>query len=157
MDCELGELTRCAAAPAGGRLWVGGQSGSIAFVDIANGRTLSKLSEHTDAITGLTLTPDGQLMASSSVDGTTKIWDTAAGAFAWDVHGHAGPHADNAYSPDGRWLATAGNDLLRVWDTTKRDCHAAMRVDGDLHGVAWQRDNVALAGERGLYLFAFTP
>ena len=157
VDSGLAGSTRCVVAPAGAWLALGGQSGSIAFVDVANGQTLLKLSGHTDAITGLTVTTDGRHLASSSVDGSTRIWDTATGALAWDLHGHAGAHADCAYSPDGRWLATAGNDLLRVWDIAKRDCYAAMRVDGDLHGVAWLSDNVALAGERGLYLFEFTP
>ncbi|WP_345072011.1 NB-ARC domain-containing protein [Phytohabitans flavus] len=157
VDSGLAGSTRCVVEPVGASLAVGGQSGSIAIVDIADGRTRSSLSGHTDAITGLTLTLDGRLLASSSVDGSTKIWDTATGALAWDLHGHPGPHADCAYSPDGRWLATAGNDLLRVWNTAKRDCHAAMRVDGDLHGVAWRGDNLVIAGERGVYLFAFTP
>lgn len=157
VDSGLAGSTRCVVAPVGAWLAVGGQSGSIVLVDVANARTLSRLSGHTDAITGLTLTPDGRLLASSSVDGSTKIWDTVTGALAWELHGHPGPHTDCAYSPDGRWLATAGNNLLRVWDTAKRACHAAMRVDGDLHGVAWRRDNVAIAGERGLYLFGFTP
>src|SRR5262249_37398502 len=65
-----------------------------------------------------------------------------------------------AVAPDGRWLASAGNDqTMRIWDTATGESSALMRIDSTPVTCAWTPDGAALAvgAAAGLYLFAFQP
>src|SRR5262249_8819661 len=55
----------CAAADATIRIW-----------DTAFGRQVAILEGHTAAITGVSLSAEGQLLASRSLDGTMRLWRT---------------------------------------------------------------------------------
>jgi WD40 repeat protein len=72
---------------------------------------------HNWPIYGIALSNDG-LLASSSTDGTVRIWDVQAGRELVDPPlKHAGPVWSVAFSPDGRLLATAGGDrVVKVWE-----------------------------------------
>ncbi|RLU83635.1 hypothetical protein CTZ27_28515 [Streptomyces griseocarneus] len=77
------------------------------------------LTGHTDEILKLAFHKDGKALASSSKDGTVRLWDTgdpyrpAAGPVL-----RAGNPVAAAWRPDGRYLAGATRDALFVWDTT---------------------------------------
>ena len=47
--------------------------------DSATGKELLSLKGHTDAVTSVAFSPDGQRLASGSGDKTVKIWDSATG------------------------------------------------------------------------------
>jgi WD40 repeat protein len=88
------------------------------------------LQGHTDSVTGVAFSPDGRMLASSSLDDTIIVWDmesagTAAEAGAPPAIAPVGPplegHVDAvtsiAFSPDGSLLASAGMDgSVLLWD-----------------------------------------
>jgi WD40 repeat protein len=62
--------------------------------------------------------PDGQRLASASVDKTVKVWDAATGQEVLTLKGHTGAVSSVAFSPDGTRLASAGAGGVKVWDAT---------------------------------------
>ena len=75
------------------------------------------LQGHTNAVSDAVYSPDGKLIATSSFDGTVKIWDSTTGDELRSLTGHAGQVLSLAVSADGRQLASGGRDnSVKLWD-----------------------------------------
>jgi WD40 repeat protein len=90
-------------------------------------------------------------LAAGSEGGTTVIWDVATAAVRHELKGHRGLVTGVAYSPDARYLATAGADgTLRIWDTGSGQERRTVPGNGTaLTCVAYSPDGhlVAASGE----------
>ena len=74
-------------------------------------------SGHSDQITGMRYSPDGHLLATSSLDGTVKLWDLDVGLELRTLQGPTGWINPPAFSADGRRVAAGGLDkAVYVWD-----------------------------------------
>jgi WD40 repeat protein len=62
--------------------------------------------------------PDGKTLASSSDDGTIRLWDIATGRpIGSPLTGHTDAVYSVAFSPDGKTLASGSDDhTIRLWD-----------------------------------------
>lgn len=71
-------------------------------------RTLTS-SGHEDAVLALVFSPDGKLLASTSTDGSVKLWEIATRSLVFTMKPHDGKRVTGlAFSRDGRSLASAG-------------------------------------------------
>ena len=77
---------------------------------------------HTGEITDVEFTPDGERLATSSLDGTVRIWDVKTGVEVLTLDEHAGGVEGLAFSLDGWRLASANHDgTIRIWDARPID------------------------------------
>jgi WD40 repeat protein len=76
------------------------------------------LHGHTDLVTRIVFSPDGQTLASSSRDKTIILWDLRSGQpIGSPLTGHTDWIYSLAFSPDGQTLASGGHDnTIRLWD-----------------------------------------
>ena len=73
--------------------------------------------DHDSLVYGASFSPNEALIASSSLDGTAKIWESASGRVLHTLGGHGGAVLCVAFRPDGLALATGGADgVTRIWD-----------------------------------------
>jgi WD40 repeat protein len=88
-------------------------------VEIETGRSLHRLIGHTAEVTQIAFSPDGRRIATTSFDGTIKLWDTATGREVFTLRGHTAGVVALAFSPGGRQIVSGGIDYTaRVWDAT---------------------------------------
>src|SRR5262249_5959872 len=82
---------------------------------------------HSDAITAIAFSPNGQRILSGSKDLTVRLWDAASGAL---VHAFTDHEVTSvAFSPDGQRILSAGIDnTWRLWDAAS--CARSMTMRG---------------------------
>ena len=108
------------------------------------------LTGHTQYVTALAVAPDGRWLASSSYDGTVRIWDVATGQQRTTLTERgAFPVTTVAVAPDGGWLVSGSNGLwVRIWDLASGKVQSSLFNHGDTHSVAVAPDGSWLAFER---------
>src|SRR5262245_58943677 len=93
-----------------------------------------ELSGHKGEVTAVVFHPSGKLLATTSIDGTLRLWDLPEGKLRQSLMVHTGGCYAAVFAPDGKWLATAGADkLVRIFDSEWRE---ARRLEGHRNKVA---------------------
>ncbi len=79
---------------------------------------LLTLTGHTDKVTDVVFSPDGDTLASSSYDSTVRLWDVQSGNPMKTLVGHTASLHAVAFSPNGSVLASGGRDgTVRLWNS----------------------------------------
>jgi WD40 repeat protein len=73
---------------------------------------VATLQGHTDKVSRVVFSPDGNTLASSSMDATVRLWDIATGEVLVTLYGHPDQVNSVAFSPDGTLLASANGTFL---------------------------------------------
>ena len=84
---------------------------------VLTSRVRLTLRGHEAGLTNVAISPDGKRIATSSFDGTAKIWDAVTGKELLTLRGHSDEVWGGAFSPDGTRLVTSSVDQTAiVWD-----------------------------------------
>jgi len=125
-----GQIVDVAWLPNGKQLAVGSSSG-IYFFDINTIRQIQFIN--TDKrVTSVNFSPNGEILASGSADGSLRLWDAATGQELHKLFGHTSQIIGVAYSPDGTTLASGSSDgSIKFWDAaTGQELHSLTRKIG---------------------------
>ncbi len=101
--------------------------GLVEVFALDSGEIRHRIEDLPGKVNAVTFSPDGNelLLASgiTGLNGTAQLWNLENGSLAKEFGGHRDVLYDAIFSPDGKWIATAGYDAaIRIWD----------RVDGTL-------------------------
>jgi len=88
--------------------------------DVATGKALFELGEHTEQVRDIAYSPDGQWLVTASEGHTARIWRAITGK-SMAVLPHEVEVIWATFSGDGRWIVTGDMDkVIRVWDAASR-------------------------------------
>ncbi|KAG0709869.1 WD40-repeat-containing domain protein [Suillus ampliporus] len=104
------------------------------------------IEAHSTRICGLHFSPDGNVLATGSADGTTKLWNTKT----WQVQGSPIKFSDYVrcvqYSPSGEHLAIATDSNIHIYNSGTREPVAAFKGNKKSSNLslAWTPDGTRL-------------
>ena len=109
---------------------------------------LQTIEGHTDEVWDLALSPDGQIIASASLDGTIKLWNIK-GKLIHTLTDHNGRVWNVEFSPDGKYLASSSDDsTIKLWNIKGKLIHTLTGHrdnSEELISLAFSPDSKALA------------
>ncbi len=156
-------------SPDGARLASGSFDSTARLWDSARGAALAVLTDHEEAVVGLAWSPDGRRLATGGDDSNILLRNAANGKTERRID--VGNHAYKlAFSPDSRWLASAGRargglgtlwhgltgagaggEALRLWRVADGALVQAIRMPEDVMHVGFSPDGrwLVAAGDDG--------
>ncbi|KAL2801694.1 hypothetical protein BJX63DRAFT_157636 [Aspergillus granulosus] len=105
------------------------------------------LDGHTNWVSAVVFSPDGQTIASASNDHTIRLWDSVTGVKRHTLQGHTDWVHAVAFSPDGQTVASASNDhTVRLWNpATGVNRHTLQGHTAPVYAVAFSPDGQTVA------------
>jgi len=96
--------------------------------------------------TGAALSPDGQTFVIGGKEGKLELWNTHHSGPPTLLEGHKGRIWSVAFSPDGKWIASASWDgTIGLWQPNGRNIRFLRGHNGAVKDVAFSRDGRTLA------------
>ncbi|XP_074096167.1 periodic tryptophan protein 2 homolog [Cotesia typhae] len=112
--------------PASKILVVGFSTGSFFLYEIPEVNLIHSLSVSNNSLSTVTFNPSGDWIAlGSSLLGQLLVWEWQSETYVLKQQGHAHDMTCLAYSGDGLWIVTGGDDgKVKLWNTTTGFCVA---------------------------------
>jgi WD40 repeat protein/tRNA A-37 threonylcarbamoyl transferase component Bud32 len=139
---------------ASGQSKLPGQQNGVTVWKAATGEKVREFKGYNgrkgSPISALAFSPDSRRLACGvplrNNEVRIKIWDIARGREIFSLEDHIDVNCI-AFSPDGKWLATASIDrTMKIWDLTHgREMHTLLAHDPSVNSVAFSPDSRRLA------------
>ncbi|TAF39322.1 MAG: CHAT domain-containing protein, partial [Oscillatoriales cyanobacterium] len=97
----------------------------LRWKQLLNWKCLHTLTDHSDVVKSVAISSKENIIASSSLDKTIKLWNLCTGELLHTFTGHSSAVIAVAFSPDGKTLASASNHELfdgsiKLWDVANK-------------------------------------
>jgi WD40 repeat protein len=138
----------------GGRFAVTPQRDRAAVFDLENPSAVISLGPHSNTLS-TAISPNGRFVATSDFEGSgVKVWDVASRGLLKDLP--TSEYGSTVFSPDGRWLATDGeNDhVYRLYRTESWDLQLKVTVP---HETAGHVNNFAFSPDGEMWAIGNSP
>ncbi len=140
-------------AARAGRWGCGSGDGLVRVWDTNSDQPPLDLTGHTDTVSDLVFSSDGQLLATAAYDGTERVYNLDDGRQLASFSDHPGAASSVALSPDGRRAASAGYypPFIRVWGARDGTLHSAvdLRGGGPFGALAFTNDGRHIVADHG--------
>jgi WD40 repeat protein len=142
-----GTVYSLAFSPDGTKLASAGSDGAAKVWNWADPDSApTTLGEHRGPVYAVAFSPDGTKLATTGWDGTVRLWDAAKGSLIKTIKAHDGDAWSVSFGGGGKWVASAGQDGVRVWDVDTGHEVFAYRGKRAIHVVRFAKDGTTLAG-----------
>ena len=110
-----GPVVRVAFGPDGRTLATASGDEMARLWEVPSGALLRTLRGHTAFVRDVDFRQDGRRLLTTSDDGDVRIWNMRTGE-SRVLRGHFGSVQSARFSPDGRWVVSAGPRTAGLWD-----------------------------------------
>lgn len=113
------------------------------------GANISAIIGHEGRILSARLSPDGSRLATTSEDGTLRLWNTENGTALFTLQ-RSEPIRNTSFSVNGsRLVAPGGDDTAVVWDVQSGRALFVMRHAGRVNSAEFGGDMIVTASDDG--------
>ncbi|MER3478659.1 MAG: hypothetical protein C4287_22085 [Leptolyngbya sp. ERB_1_2] len=151
------DKTSAIALSSSGTILAAGDKNAIKVWDLKTRRPLPSLLDHKGSISAIAISQDEKILASSSLDGTIKLWDLPNSRLVSTLN--SGRASNLVFSPDSRILASSSRVKrwadgafspigVQVWDIASRQQIYTLG-DEPIRAIEFSKDGRLLAtGDR---------
>ena len=128
---HFNNMTRLAYSPSGLYIASGGEDGKVKMWNTTNGQCFVTFGEHNAAITGLHFKGNGQVVCSSSLDGTVRAFDlNRYRNFRTMTTPQPVQFSCLALDPSGELVAAGGADVFDIFVWSMQTGHLVQTLSG---------------------------
>lgn len=144
-------------APDNSWMALGGETGTVALVNPADGISKGQTIGHLGAVTDLAALSDNLQFVTAGLDGTIRQWQLPQAETV--AAGHTAPTRGVVASPNGQWFASISDDkTTRLWDAQGGPLRQLGAHEQPLRAVAVRDDAALLAtGDLGGDVWLWNP
>ncbi|PON88221.1 WD repeat containing protein [Trema orientale] len=115
-DCHSGGVSAISFSRNGSCVYTAGSDGTVCQVDSLTGNLLGKIKASTKAISSLSVSPDGKVLATAA--GQLKIFSSSDHKKIQKFSGHPGSVRCLIFTEDGKYIlsSAAGERYIAVWN-----------------------------------------
>jgi WD40 repeat protein len=118
---------------------------NIVIWDTDNWNKISQLSGHTDILTAVNWSPDGNTLAGASSNGEMRLWDSNTGQLLFSFEGHTDYVTQLAWNSNSSQVASSSRDgTIRIWDATNGQAIKTIQATGLVFDLEWKPNSTEL-------------